>query len=145
MRTTAFCCSLAVLALVGCNKSPSTPTGTPTPWGFRITWPGEPTEMPPANQKPGEAWTYMGFYTDRTPGRFVMYSASAVELGKAASEMTPKQHLAAFKHAFQKDELARKEIEFGPKNLSGLDILSQRDGKLSRDLAVVSRTRVYSV
>jgi hypothetical protein len=136
---------VAVVAVVGCNKSPPTPTGQPTPWGFRITWPGEPTEMPPASQKPGEPWTYMAFYTDKTPGRLLLYGASVTELGARAGEMSPKEHLAAFKHAFQKDESSRKEFEHGPKKLPGLDIVSQRGRKVSRERAIASGTRVYSI
>ena len=87
----------------------------------------------------------MAFYTDKTPGHLLQYSVSVLELGTNANGMTPKEHLTAFKLAFQKDELSRKEIEHGSKKLPGLDIVIRRAGILRRTWAIVSGTRMYEV
>ena len=146
MRNYGSYCAIAVLvAATGCHKSAPAPTGQPTPWGFRITWPGEPDEMPPANRKAGEPWTYMAFYTDKSPGRFLQYSVAVVDMGTKAGEMTPKEHLLAAKSAFQSDESSRKEFEHGPKKLPGLDITKKLSGKFRKERAIASGTRVYEI
>jgi hypothetical protein len=87
----------------------------------------------------------MAFYADKTPGRFLQYSASVVELGAKAAETSPKENLTAFKFALRKDEISRQEIEHGPRKLPGLDIVSQQAGKFRRERVIASGQRLYEV
>ena len=128
------------LIATGCSQS-GKPSGVDKHTaGFRVTWPGEPEEPP------GAGGPYRATYMDRAPGGITLYTASVTDLGaEAAKEASPRDHLVAFKTAFQKDEVSRKEIEHGPKKRPGLDIVSNRSGKVSRELVVAAGSRVYSV
>src|SRR5262249_2890342 len=105
MRDMVLCFVAAgFLVAAGCSKC-SQPSGVhKATAGFRVTWPGEPEESP------GAGGPYMATYADRAPGGVTLYMASVTELGaEAANEMSPRDLLVAFKFAFQKDELSRKE------------------------------------
>ncbi|HJZ93956.1 MAG TPA: hypothetical protein VKE40_23985 [Gemmataceae bacterium] len=141
MRAIVLCFVAAgFLIAAGCSKS-SQPSGVHKGTaGFRVTWPGEPEEMP------GAGGPYLATYTDRAPGAVTLYKASVTDLGaEAANQTSARDLLIAFKFAFQKDEVSRKEIEHGPKKRPGLDILSKRSGKVSREVVVASGSRLYSV
>lgn len=129
-----------LLATAGCSKSSKSSGVTRTGVGFRVTWPGTPEEMP------GAGSAYMATYADRAPGQVILYMASVTDFGpEAANQMPPRDRLVTFKFAFQKDELSRKEIDHGPKKLPGLDIVSRRNGKVSREIVVAAGSRMYSV
>jgi hypothetical protein len=141
MRATVLCFVAAgFLAAGGCSKS-SKPSGVQKAIaGFRVAWPGEPEEMP------GAGVPYMATYVDRAPDAVTLYMASVTDLGaEAANQTSPRDLLLAFKFAFQKDELSRKEIEHGPKKRPGLDIVSNRRGKVSREVVVAAGSRIYLV
>src|SRR5437867_2015734 len=106
MRPMVTCfVAVVLITTVGCSKS-SKPTGVlTTSGGFRVSWPGTPDEA-----GAGTAY-YTAMYADRAPGQVTLYMASVTDLGPAAAEMPARDHLVAFKFAFQKDELSRKEIE----------------------------------
>lgn len=139
MRAIVLCIVAAgFLIAAGCSKPSGVHKSTA---GFRVTWPGEPEEAP------GAGGPYRATYMDRGPGGITLYTASVTDLGAAgaAEEGSPRDHLVAFKTAFQKDEVSRKEIEHGPKKRPGLDIVSKRDGKVSREVVVAAGSRLYSV
>lgn len=141
MRAIRIICTIAFLiAAVGCSKSAS----TAPPLGFHVTWPGEPHVSDTRNS--GKSWVYMAIYNDKKPDRNLLFSASVNELGpRAINEMTPRERLTTFKFAFQKDELSRQEIEYGPSKLLGLDIVMRRQGTFSRGRAIVVGSRIYEV
>jgi hypothetical protein len=141
MRAIVLCFVAAgFLAARGCSKS-GKPSGVQKAVaGFRVTWPGEPEEMPRAGVP------YMATYADRASGAVTLYAANVTDLGGAAANQTsPRDLLVASKVAFQRDELSRKEIEHGPKKRPGLDIVSKRSGKVSREVVVAAGSRLYSV
>jgi hypothetical protein len=95
---------------------------------------------------PGAGGSYMATYVDRTPGRGLLYSANVTDVGPAGADaMSPRDLLAAYTVAFQKDEVSRKEIEHGPNKLPGLDLVGRVSGKLSRKVVVAAGTRMYTV
>ena len=105
----------------------------------------QPLQREP-EESPGAGGPYRATYMDRAPGGITLYTANVTDLGaEAAKEGSPRDHLIAFKTAFQKDEVSRKEIEHGPKKRPGLDIVSNRSGKVSREVVVAAGSRLYSV
>jgi hypothetical protein len=93
-----------------------------------------------------EGGSYMAFYTDKAPGRVLLYTASVTDLGPEATKgMTPRERLTAFTYAFQKDEVSRTQIEHGSRKLPGLEIVKRSEGKVWRQVLVASGSRIFEV
>jgi hypothetical protein len=114
--------------------------------GLTLKWPGPPSENIQATPGGGLEPTYAATYVSRSPGRFLLFSAGVTDFGpKVAEEMSPEDLLAASVTAFQKDEVSRTPIEHGPRRHPGFDIVSRRDGKVTRKVVVVAGSRVFTV
>jgi hypothetical protein len=142
MRAAVVWVVVAGLAAAGCSKSSAPAAGAWAGPGFRVAWPGPPQEMPAS----ASGGSYMAFYADKTPGRVRLYGASVTDLGaEAGNAMTPRERLAAFTLASEKDQVSRTAIEHGSGKLPGLDIVVRTGGKLRRQLFVASGTRIFEV
>jgi|SRR5262245_1155457 len=113
--------------------------------GLKVTWPGPPEENLQANPGGGVERSYHATYVARSAGRVLLFSAFVDDFGVRAGELSPDDRLAASVTAFQKDEVSRTPIEHGPRRHPGFDIVSRRDGKVTRKLVVVAGSRVFTV
>ena len=58
---------------------------------------------------------------------------------------SPKELLAAYLFARQKDELIRKEIEHGPRKYPGLEIATRSGRHLGRRLVIFGGRRLFEI
>jgi len=114
---------------------------------FTLKWPGKPSEDSQIlKTNDGEEKHYSAMFADKQPEGAVVYSAFVIEYPeKALKGTTPKEMLAAYVFAFQKEETSRKEIEHGKNKHPGLDITSKSAKFFGRKVVVMVQPRLYEI
>jgi hypothetical protein len=138
----------AGLAAAGCSQPGAPAAGGWAGPGFRVTWPGPPTE---ASGPEGGYPEYTASYSDDTPGRVLRYKATVTDFPAEVRNVAPRELLATLTAPgpfFPAPEVSRKDIEHGPRRLPGLEIVTRTAGGhpgVQRRVLVAAGTRVFSV